>query len=318
MIVVVTGADGFIGKPVSHVLQQAGHEVRRVVRTTGSSAHASSCHVIGNIDADTDWRPILRGADVVLHLAARAHVIHDDPARAEEAFHRTNVLATRRLAEQAVECSVRRLVLMSSIGVNGAATTGIPFVETDIPRPCEPYARSKLAAEQALHEVSTRSALEPVILRPPLVYGPGAKGNLLRMLKLARSGIPLPLASLRNRRNLIGLSNLCDAIRLAIEIPAARGQTLLLAEPEARSTPELFAAMYAAFGMRNRLFPFPMPVLRGAAWLIGARRTLDKLCESLEIDASLAAKVLGWQPQTTFNEEIARTVERFVRRSGHP
>lgn len=309
MLVVVTGADGFIGSAACELLESHGHAIRRVVRAPVPGPHAY--HAVGDI-AEAVWEPVLQGADAIVHLAARAHVLKErDPAAAERAFIRANVHATSRLLHSAVRSGVRRFVFLSSIGVNGASTDGRAFRELDEPMPEEPYARSKLQAEQLIRDIP-RGQLEAVIVRPPLVYGPRAKGNFLRMLQLVRSGVPLPLASVRNRRNLVGLRNLCEFLRLSLEHPRAQGETFLIAEPEARSTPEILSALYSAFGMRNRLFQCPPGVLEKTTRLLGLHRQFAKLCSSLEIDASKAFELLDWRPAISFEAEMARTTEWFA------
>lgn len=309
-MIVVTGADGFIGARACELLEGRGHEVRRVVRRFEGPGRDR--RVVPDLTSEVDWQPILRGADAILHLAARAHVVRERDEDPEAAFHRSNVQVTRRLAEQATAAGVRRFVFVSSIGVNGPQTIRGPFVETDTPLPSEPYARSKLECEQILRSIASASALEVVIVRPPLIYGPHAKGNLLRMLKLVACGVPLPLASVQNRRNIVGLDNLCDALALCVESPNAAGEMFLVAEQEARSTSEIFAALYTGMGRRSRLFGCPPALLRSAARLVGAGLMYDKLCSSLEVDPGKIMRVLGWQPSRSFADEMTKTARWYL------
>jgi UDP-glucose 4-epimerase len=257
--------------------------------------------------------PVLRGVDAVVHLAGRAHVTGDSGDQSRDLYQRDNVGVTRRLALDAARAGVRRFVFVSSIGVNGAATDNEPFRESDPPRPDNAYARSKLEAEQVLRQLAGETAIELVVVRPPLIYGPGAKGNLLRMLRLVASRVPLPLRSLRNRRNLVGLDNACDALALCLKSPRAVGQTFLLAEPEPRSTPQIFAALYAGMGLRNRLFPFPVRLLRTTAQIAGMGAVFDKLGSSLEVDPSNAIRTLSWSPACSFSEGMTQTAAWYVR-----
>jgi nucleoside-diphosphate-sugar epimerase len=310
MRILVTGADGFLGARASDVLEARSHDVLRVVRRAHGPGHTRL--VVADLAAPgVDLGPQLRGVDALLHLAARAHVLRERASEAEREFCRVNVELTRSLAQQAVAAGVRRFVFVSTVGVNGSATHTRPFVETDAPRPVSLYGRSKLEAEVELGRVAASSSLEIVNLRPPLVYGPGAKGNMLRLLKLASSGLPLPLGSLRNRRNLLGLDNLCDALALCIESPAAVGETFLIAEPEARSTADLVGALHRALGLRERLVPFPRVLLKGAATVAGKSEAYEKLCGSLELDATKIRRLLGWQPRTSFETGIEQTVRWF-------
>jgi nucleoside-diphosphate-sugar epimerase len=306
MRILVTGADGFIGRRACEVLEDRGHEVRRAVRHTAGRNRV----VVGDLTKVTDWRPIVEGADVVLHLAARAHVLNDREADPEAAFRRANVDVTTQLAGAARTAGAARFVFVSSIGVNGAQTVDKPFTEADVPQPLEGYARSKLECEKLLGGINS-PAFSVVVVRPTLVYGQCAKGNLLRILKLASSGLPLPLASVSNRRNLVGLDNLCSALALCTESPAASGQTFLLAEPEAWSTPEIFAAIYEGLGIRNRLFACPPFLLSRTAGLIGLGALYDKLCSSLEVSSARAMQVLQWKPRNSFREGMAEAARWF-------
>lgn len=313
MRLLVTGADGFIGARACDLLESRGHDVVRVVRN--ARGQGRNRRVVADLVQLTDWSTLLLGIDTVLHLAGRAHVLNEKEADAELAFQRVNVEVTRRLAASSAELGVRRLVFASSIGVNGACTEGEPFREEDEPRPQNAYARSKLDAERALLQVAGTTSLELAIVRPPLIYGPGAKGNLLRMLKLVSSGLPVPLRSLRNRRNLVSLDNLCDALALCCEAQAAAGQTFLLAEPEPRSTADIFAALYRGMGRTSRLLPVPSPLLQAAARLVGKSDLYEKLCGSLELDATKARRLLGWQPRDSFEVELARTARWYLNRA---
>jgi nucleoside-diphosphate-sugar epimerase len=310
--VLLTGADGFVGVPAARTFESRGHHVRRVVRR--SEGPGSVRFVVSDLTASREWPAMLRGVDAVVHLAGRAHVLREQEANPQAAFDRANVELTRELALACAQAGVRRFVFASSIGVNGNSTHGTPYRESDAPAPDNPYARSKLAAEQALRELERGSALEVVIARPPLIYGPRPKGNLLRMLKLVASGIPLPLASVRNRRNVIGIDNLCDALVCCVESEAAAGETFLLAEPEPRSTADMFRALYRGMRRHERLFRCPELVLRTGARLAGVSATYEKLCGSLEIDASKAHRLLDWNPKRPFEDGMREVAQWYVDR----
>ena len=274
--------------------------------------------VVGDIGSDTDWSAALTGVDCVIHCAARAHVTNETEADALAAYRAVNVEGTRRLAEQAAAAGVRRLVFLSSVKVDGESTDGLPgpfrsgsprgYAPRDDGKLQDPYGISKREAEDALWEISTKTGLEVVVIRPPLVYGPGAKGNLARLLKLVRSGVPLPLGAVQNKRSLIGLDNLVDLLIRCVDHPAAAGQTFLVSDGEDLSTPDLLRHMAAAMGRSARLFPVPVSLLRLAGSALGKRAEIDRLVGSLQIDSSHTRQVLGWAPPVSVQEGIRRMV----------
>ena len=287
--VLVTGASGFVGRALCRQLEQAGW----LLRTPGRSD-------LGEIDADTDWRPWIEGADAVIHLAARVHVMRETAADADEHYDRTNRAATVRLAEQAAKAGVRRFVFLSSVKVHGDHAVR-PLTAADTPRPSDPYGRSKHAAERALREVP---GLDAVILRPPLVYGPGVRGNFLALMRLVDRGWPLPLASIDNRRSLIYLGNLVDAIETALAAPPG---TYLPSDRQDVSTPALVRAVARAMGCPARLFPTPVAALGAAAAVLGRRDAIDRLRETLAVDGELP----GWQPRFSLEEGMAKTADWY-------
>jgi nucleoside-diphosphate-sugar epimerase len=303
-LVLVTGATGFVGTALCAALPGAGFRVRQATR---AAAHRDSDTVVtGDIDAATDWTAALDGVDAVVHLAARTHdALEATPERLAD-YRRINVDGTRRLAAQAAASGVRRFLFMSSVKVNGESTLERPFRESDAPRPRDAYGTTKLEAEQVLAELSGASAMQSVVLRPPLVYGAGVKGNFLRLLRLLARGVPLPLASVRNRRSLIYLGNLVDAILTALRAPQAAGRTYLVSDADPLSTPDLLRHLARALGREARLLPCPPVLLRGAGALIGRSEEVARLTGSLEIDATRIASELGWTaphpPQRGFRE----------------
>jgi nucleoside-diphosphate-sugar epimerase len=225
-------------------------------------------------------------------------------------YQAINVDGTRQLAEAAAG-SVRRFVFVSSIGVNGESTNGGPFKESDAPAPVGAYAKSKWLAEENLRDMRSSAKMEIVIVRPSMVYGPGAKGNLLRLLNLVATRLPLPLGSLRNPRSFIGVRNLCDLLVRCVERREAADELFLAAEPNPRSTAELLEALAAQMGHANQIVQCPLPFLRTMARLAGRQEDLVKLSASLEVDASKARHVLDWHPRTSFEEEIQTTVRWY-------
>lgn len=283
--------------------------LRRPVEGPGSSEHA----VVGDIDGDTDWTAALEGVDAVVHLAARVHVMRDTPDGAAE-FRRTNTDGTLKLASHAARAGVRRMVFVSSIKVNGEGTHGSPYTASSTPAPVDPYGVSKLEAELGLREIS---GFESVIVRPPLVHGPGVKGNLQRFCRLARAGLPMPFGSIRNRRDLVGVENLVDLLAVSLSHPAAAGRTFLVSDDHALSTPELYGAIAAAMNRPARMLPVPVAALRALGALAGLRDEVERLTGSLQVDITETKRVLGWAPPRTVEEGLAAMVRAYVeQRSG--
>ena len=306
----VTGAGGFIGSALVKALD--GHPVRRALRTPSATAQADD-FVCGDIGPDTEWQSALRDVDCVVHLAARTHVLRENTADPLAAYRSVNVDGTRRLAEQAAAAGVRRFVFLSSIKVNGESTSFRPFSTDDTPAPEDAYGISKLEAENALREIADRSGMEWVILRPPLVYGPGVKGNFLRLLNAVAKGVPLPLASIDNRRSLVYVGNLVDAITNCIHAPAAAGKTFLISDGEDLSTPELIRRLATAMGRSPRLLPCPPALLALAARLFGREAAFRRLSGSLAVDISTLQQTLHWQPRYSTNQGFSATAQWYYR-----
>ena len=287
--VLVTGASGFVGRALRRQLNDAGWRLR----TPGRGD-------LGDIGPDTDWRPWLDDADAVVHLAARVHVMRESAADAAALYDRTNRAATERLAAQSVRAGVRRFVFLSSVKVHGEHADR-PLTAADAPHPSDPYGRSKYAAELALRDLID---LETVILRPPLVYGPGVRGNFLTLMRAVDRGWPLPFAGIANRRSFIYLGNLVDAIAAALTAPPG---IYLPSDRQDLSTPTLIRAVAAAMGRPARLFPMPLALLRATAGALGRRAAIDRLCGSLTVDGDMP----GWQPRFTLEQGLAATADGY-------
>ena len=266
---------------------------------------------VGGIDGNTDWSGALRGIDCLIHLAARVHVMHEKSSDPLTEFRRVNVEGTVRLAEAAAAAGVKRLVYVSSIKVNGEATFERPFSESDVPNPPDPYGVSKYEAEMALQKISAETGLEIVIVRPPLVYGPGVGGNFARMLGWIEKGIPLPLGSVRNRRSMIYVENLADALIHCTTHAKAAGETFLVADSESVSTPELIRLLAEKMGRKPRVFSFPVSLLKLLGKFTGKSSEIERLTGSLEADASKIRKMLDWKPPRSLDDGLKKTAGWF-------
>jgi nucleoside-diphosphate-sugar epimerase len=315
--VLVTGASGFVGRhTVRHLINQRDWHVRalrgreaRMLATKSDGIEYSSPR---SIDGNTAWDDAIDGVDAVLHLAARVHVLSDN-ADAAAAFQRVNVEGTVRLASAAKKARVKHFVFVSSIGVNGNQTLSEPFSEQSPPAPIGPYARSKWEAEQALAETLKRSGTALTIIRPPLIYGPGAPGNCVRLRKLAEKGLPLPIGRVSNKRSVISVANLDDFFVHVLENPAARDELFLVSDGEDVSTPDLLRKIAHAMNRSSRLLPFPVPILKAAATAAGKRNEFERLTASLQVDSSKARELLGWKPVESLDQGIHRWITEEYR-----
>jgi len=307
--ILITGANGFVGRTLCAELVRRGYSVRGALRRAeGRSAFVDGVDpaVVGRINALTDWRAALEGCVAVVHLAARVHVMREDERDPQAEYRDVNTEGTLNLARQAAQAGAKRFVFVSTIKVNGEGRDAA-YRETDAPAPEDAYAISKWEAEQGLWRIAQETGLEVVILRPPLVYGPGMKANFLRLMHTVAHGWPLPLGAIRNRRSFLYLGNFVDAIRVCIEHPAAAGQTFLLDDGQAVSTPDLIRSVAHALGRPARLLPVPVKVLEFAAALSGKRAAVARLAGSLWIDSSLIRSLLGWTPPYSMEAGLAAT-----------
>jgi nucleoside-diphosphate-sugar epimerase len=308
----ITGANGFVGQPLCAELLGRGHTVCAAVRAAVTPIENIEMSVVGPIDGATDWSAALAGIDAVIHLAARVHVMHESAANPLDAFRRVNVAGTENLARAAAACGVKRFVFVSSIKVNGEETAHSQrYTELDVAAPQDPYGVSKGEAEQALHRVVQETGLEVVIVRPPLVYGAGVKGNFAQMLRVLAKGIPLPLASVSNLRSLIYIGNFVDALVTCATHPAAAGQTYLVSDSEDVSTPDLLRQLGAAMGHPARLLPCPPALLKMAGRVLGKSAQVERLLGSLQVDSSKIRRELAWQPPCSLQQGLQATAEWY-------
>jgi nucleoside-diphosphate-sugar epimerase len=283
------------------------------VRSLNSQPEGVETIAIGSLSSETDWTVALRSVDKVVHLAARVHVMNDKSSDSLAEFRRVNVEGTANLARQAAAAGVRRFVYLSSIKVNGELTeVGQPFTADDAPAPEDPYGVSKQEAEQALRQIAVDTGMEVVIIRPPLVYGPGVKANFESMMRWLARGVPLPLAAVtQNRRSLVALDNLVDLIMTCLSHPAAANQTFLVSDGEDLSTAELLKRMDAALGHPARLFCVPSLLLKIGAQAVNKPGIYQRLCGSLQLDINNTRQLLGWTPPVSVDEGLRRAAQGF-------
>ena len=307
MSILISGAGGFVGRALVTELILRDMQVKVAIRSASQFPSIVEICAIDTIDAETHWRCALQDLDVVIHLAARVHVMHETTADPLTEFRQVNVLGTLNLARQAAAAGVRRFVFVSSIKVNGEATQpGAPFTADDAPAPLDSYGVSKMEAEQGLREIALQTGMEVVIIRPPLVYGPGVKANFAAMMRWLKRGVPLPLSAIHNHRSLVALDNLVDLIVTCLTHPAAANQTVLVADGEDVSTTELLQRMGQAMGRPARLFPVPVSWLKLAAAMVGKPDVAQRLCGSLQVDIEKTRRLLGWTPPISLDEGLKR------------
>ncbi len=299
--VLVTGATGFVGRALLPRLLAAGYRVRAALRRPEAVLPAGvEAVTVADLGATPDWRPALEDVRFVVHLAARVHVMGKTGPEALALYHEINALGTHRLAQAARAAGVERVLLLSSVKAMGEGGP-TPLTETTPPAPADAYGRSKLAAESLLREAA-QDAMAWVVLRPPLVYGPGVGANFLRLLRLARSGLPLPLAAIDNRRSLVFVDNLADAITHCLTHPGAADRCFLIHDGQPLSLPELIRRLSHALGRPARLFPLPAMLLR-----LAGEEAYQRLCGSLVVDDTALRTATGWKPVATIDDGLAAT-----------
>jgi nucleoside-diphosphate-sugar epimerase len=312
--VLVTGANGFIGRAMCGAAVLRGFSVRGATRVPAALPSGSENVVVGGVDGATDWRNALKGSDSVIHLASRVHVMRDDAGDPLAEFRKVNVAGTLNLAKQAAEAGVRRFVFLSSIKVSGESSpSDRPFSADDLPAPEDAYSISKFEAEKGVFALARETGMEVVVIRSPLVYGPGVKANFRSMLTWLAKGIPLPLgAVVDNRRSLVGLDNLVDLVLVCLLHPAAANQVFLVSDGEDVSTAGLLRGTAAAMGKRAWLIPVPVKLLELGGSLLCKGDMVRRLCGNLQVDISKTRELLGWRPPFSQAEGLRRTAQAFL------
>lgn len=308
--ILLTGANGFVGAALLQRLQEDGCDVAVIVRSlvpNWSGAVPTACF-LGELGGASNFATAVLGIDTVIHLAARVHVMHEVTEDSLMAFRAVNVDGTLNLARQAAAAGVKRFVFVSSVKVNGECTqTGQAFTESEIPNPQDAYGISKHEAELALRQLAAETDMQVVIIRPPLVYGPGVKANFAALLKVVQRGWPLPLGAVRNQRSLVGLDNLVDFIVTCISHPKAANQIFMVSDGHDLSTAELVHGMSRAARVPARLLPVPVWALQTVAAWLGKGDAVQRLCGNLQVDISKARIILGWTPPFSVDEGLRRT-----------
>lgn len=319
MKVLVSGASGFVGRPLCAELFRQGQPVRAAVRLARSDNFPidnAETVSIGEINSGTDWTEALQGIKVVVHLAARVHVMKDNAADPLDELRKVNVEGACSFARQAYDAGVQRFIFISSIKVNGESTPlGRPYSPEDRPAPTDAYGISKREAEDALRQLADETGMEVVIIRPPLVYGPGVKANFHSMMHWLNRCVPLPLAAIHNKRSFVALDNLIDLIVTCIDHPAAANQTFLVGDGEDLSTTELLQRLGHALGKPAQLFSMPIWMLKTGATLLGKRDMAQRLCNSLQVDISKTRNLLDWRPPVSVDDALKKTAADFLQKS---
>lgn len=307
MNLLLTGANGFLGSRLATALESNPEINLTAIIRRSVEVRFNSIIVVQGIDANTDWSEAVKGQNIILHAAARTQIMKDDAANSMAEYRRINVEGTLNLARQAAADGVKRFLFISSIKVNGEATkTGVPYTADDVPKPIDKYGISKWEAERALLQLAADTGMEVVIIRPPLVYGPNAKGNFAKLGALLAKEVPLPLAKIENKRSYVAIDNLIDLIITCIYHPKAANQIFLASDGQDLSTPELLNGMATAMGRDAKLFPLPSPLLSLAASLIGKKDEANRLLGSLQIDIAKTRDVLNWSPVIDIEEGLQR------------
>ncbi len=297
MKVLITGVTGFVGKELCAELLSQGHEILVAVRTKVAAIKNVEMTMVGEIDRGTDWSTALRDVDVVIHLAARVHVMHDTVVDPLAEFRKVNVDGTLNLALQAAKAGIKRFIFISSVKVNGELTEiDQPFTENDTANPQDAYGVSKFEAEQGLLKISQETGMEIIIIRPPLIYGAGVKANFASMMRAVKRGMPLPLGAIHNQRSFVYVGNLVSLITKCIDHPVAANQVFLVSDGHDLSTTKLLQECANAFGVKVRLLPVPQKLIEVGAAMLGKRAVAQRLCGNLQVDITKARTLLGWEP----------------------
>jgi nucleoside-diphosphate-sugar epimerase len=307
--ILVTGAMGFIGSHLLPLLEQKNHQIAIALRNPSNDSYKN--YLVGEIDDHTSWEKPLQGVDIVIHLAARAHILNESVANPEAEFDRVNTQGTINLVQQSIKAGVKHFIFLSSIGAVTTLSNNI-INESSPCNPDTPYGKSKLKAEQAIEKLCQNSSMTYTILRPTLVYGPNNPGNMERLLALTAKNLPLPFASINNSRSLVYVGNLVDAIMTCIDHPNARNQTFIVSDGEDLSTPELIKRIGKAMGKSPLLLPFPPGLLKFGTKIIGKGNLGDRLLGSLQVDSSKIRTMLNWKPPYTVDQGLQTTADCFT------
>ena len=315
MKLLVTGAGGFVGLHLCNSLAKLGYDVIGTTRSAAKARNLSKRNLsnwelrtIGDISADIDWSPVLSDVDLVVHLAARVHIMKDEARDPLAAFRQVNVIGTEQLLRHEGMRGVRRFVYLSSVKAHGEATTDVPLSSSDRLMPVDPYGQSKLEAEQVVQAIGTELGIETVIIRPPLVYGPGVGGNFVKLLGAVNKGVPLPFGLIENSRSLVSVQNLCDLIGECLANTAASGKRFLVSDNEDVSTPDLIRLIASSMSRPARLVSVPVAVLTVAAKLLGQSGEMSRLIGSLQVDIEETMQTLNWTPPVSLVDGIQSTV----------
>lgn len=311
----VTGANGFVGSAlISRLVSEGHYSVRAVVR----EAQATACSFpdvrgVADLGPDTEWTELLQGVDVVVHCAARVHIMGESGNQSEAMFNRVNVQGSLNLARQAAAMGVRRFIFISSIKVNGEKNhANCPFTPDDLPAPSDAYARSKLLAEEGLQRLARETGMELVIIRPPLVYGPGVGANFLTLMRWLQKGLPLPLGRIDNSRSLVAVFNLVDLIIRCIDHLGAKGEIFLVSDDDDMSTTTLLFRLSEALGKPARLIPIPAKLIMWVATILGRRSMAQRLCDSLQVDIQKTKRLLDWAPPCKVQDALNETAKHLI------
>lgn len=315
MRLLVTGAGGFVGRALCADLSRRNNSVLGAVRTARAPKADIEWVSAGDISGSTDWVRLVKGVETVIHVAARVHVMQDNAADPLAEFRKVNVDGSLNLARQAADAGVKRFVFMSSVKVNGESTqAGHCFTEMDAPGPQDAYGQSKHEAELGLQKIAAQSGMEVVIIRPPLVYGPGVKANFAALMRAVQKGWVLPLGAVHNQRSLVALDNLVDFVVTCASHPLAANQTFMVSDGHDLSTTELVCGLADALKAPKRFLPAPVWLLEAGATLLGKREAVQRLCGNLQVDISKARRLLGWMPPVSVDEGLRRAVSTMVNR----
>lgn len=323
-VILITGASGFVGKALIKALANSEYELRGTVRSDSALKIMSTFaqqhqltkvtfYNLGELSQETDWSSVMNGVDIIIHCAARAHVLQETSINPLAIFQEINTQGTIGMAQSAITYKAKRIIYLSSIGVLGNCNKPHPFDEYSTPNPQLPYAQSKLEAEDYLMRLTKQ--IEVVIIRPPLVYGPEVKGNFKKLLDLIGKDLPLPLGKIKNKRQFVGLANLVHFIIQCINAPAAANQSFLVADKEVVSTTQLIRMLSKLMGKKSLLIPIPHHFLKWGLHLIGKKKMAEQLLSNLEVNVDKAQKLLGWEPPYTLLEQLEETIIHYKQRT---